>query len=134
MTHGRLKFTAQRQESFLSKYLPRAVYHKAILCVCLTSFTMKPVQITIKQEALAFPWLLGSPEIIFASLQSEKSLSCLASIPPDQAPCSHYNHKAGRTTGQLVLFTHPFALFARLPWLTWHPRQSLQKEHASSMI
>lgn len=41
----------------------------------------------IRQEALTSPWLLGSQEIIFTPLQSQKPLSCLA-FPPRQAPQS----------------------------------------------
>lgn len=84
MTHRWKKFTPQRcEDSFLSKHLACAVQHKAILWVCLTSFTMKPVKIIIRQEALAFPWLLGSPQIIFDPLRSQKPLSC---VPPTPHP------------------------------------------------
>lgn len=89
---------------------------------------MKPVKIIIRQEAPAFSWLLGSPEIIFATLQSQQPLSCLASPPHPRHLAVITTHEAGRITGQLLLFTHPFAW---LPRLTWHPRQSLQKEHES---
>ena len=42
-----------------------------------------------------------------------------------------FHHRPGHTTSGRFLFTHPFALLARLPWLTRHPGQSLQKGHVS---
>lgn len=68
------------------------------------------------------PWDHPRPPPITKAIQ-------LFGLPPTkaQAPHSLYNHDGGHTTGQLVLFTHLFTLFARLSRLTWHSRQSLQK-------
>lgn len=75
-----------------------------------------------------FPGLLLSLATDHLCLLQNKNSHSAAIWPfPRPAPLSQYNHQPGHKTDELFLFTHPFALFAWFPWLTWNPSHTLGK-------
>lgn len=106
------------------------------MCVCVTPWPVSPFincHTASTHQPISFcrPIAIPLPQIIFASSKTTTAVQLLPGFLPRPGPLREYNHKPGHTTGDLSLFTHPFALFPRFPWMTRHSSRSLGKRHLS---